>query len=424
MVLNTATPRRAWMTVGIEGGGPMAVAFDVVASPGGRTAWLPTGSAAGVVGDCRPVPPADDTGGAPSPSLGPAPGDATVPVELLRGIPNDSALLAERLGWIDCRMATLEPHPLEIPPGVIDTVADGLGVESGMLRLTVPGSTQPVPVFLGADIVELARIEQAPVAALDGRPVVWLADETIAREWRSLSTPAGRTAWIATGAAAWPDGGCQPPPDAAPGILGFRSLTCWTDRDRCLEAIEQAREYSPDAFGPATDVAAGLGPGCPALTRCPWDGPNQPVLVTAAPADWSTIDDLRVFSMALRQLAGAGGELPVDGLSPETLAVASRPALALPVAQSAVDACAGAARRGVLDGNRWDPWVAWIDRVAVTWPAGTTALFTPTLRLYGPDGAYLGGPGDELLLLGAGATADATAGVDACAVVSPRTAEP
>ncbi len=142
-------------------------------------------------------------------------------------------------------MATLEPYPVAVPGALIDSVAEGLGVEAGMLQLTVEGATQPVPVYVGTDIVELARIEQMPVVAVDGRPVIWLADETITREWQSMITPQGRTAWVATGAAAWPDGGCAPPPDAAPGITGFRSLTCWTDRDRCLEAIEVGADARP-----------------------------------------------------------------------------------------------------------------------------------------------------------------------------------
>jgi hypothetical protein len=422
VVLNGAAPRTAWMAVGIDGGGPMAVAFDIVATPQGRTAWLPTGSAAGVVGSCQPVPAAGDA--PPSPSLGPAPGDDTVPVELLRGVPNASALLAERLGWIDCRMATLEPYPLQVPPELIDTAADEVGIESGMLQLTVPGVTQPVPVFLGADIVELARTVQVPVVAVDGRPVVWLADETIAREWLSLPTPAGRTAWVATGAAAWPDGGCEPPRDAAPGIAGLRSITCWTDRDRCLEAIEQARAFEPGAFGPAVDVAAGLGPACPALTRCPWTGPNQPVLVTVAPADWSATGDLRVFTTGLRRLSTVSGELPLADVGPETLALASRPAIALPVGRPA-DACEGPGVQGSLDGNPWDPRVAWIDGRGVRWPAGSIALFTPMLRLYAPDGSFVGGPGDELLVqTAAGGAGDGTMAFDACSVVSPPTAAP
>ena len=136
VVLNTAAPRRAWMAVGIDER-QMAVAFDVVATPAGRTAWVPTGSAAGLVGGCEPVP-ADD-GEAPSPSLGPAPAAATSPVELLRGIPNASALLAQRLGWVDCRMATLEPYPIDVPGALIDTVAEGLGTEAGMLQVTPRG---------------------------------------------------------------------------------------------------------------------------------------------------------------------------------------------------------------------------------------------------------------------------------------------
>ncbi|HEU0242830.1 MAG TPA: hypothetical protein VFQ75_02920, partial [Candidatus Limnocylindrales bacterium] len=422
VVLGTGTSRRAWMAVGIEGVGAMAVAFDVVTTPGGRTAWLPTGTAAGVVGRCEPA----GTGGeAPSPSLGPAPAAATLPVELLRGIPNASALLAQRLGWTDCRMATIEPYPLEIPLADVDAVATELGVESGMLRVSVPGATQPVPVFLGTDLVELARIEQVPVVAIDGRPVAWLADETRAREWRASVTPAGRTVWAATGAGAWPDGGCAPPPDATPGITGFRSLTCWTDRAHCLEAIAAARRLAPEAFGPGVDVAAGLASTCPMGVSCPWSGPDDPVTVTVTPEAWHDLGELRVFTTGLRRLSGVALETAAEAAPPATLGLASRPAIALPESTApAGAACDGASIRGTLRGSPWDPRVAWVDEVPVRWPAGLTAMFVPDLRLYAADGSLVAGAGNELLLVGSAAGAPGTDGFDACQVVSPRTAEP
>jgi hypothetical protein len=423
VVLNTAEPRRAWMAMSVDDR-PMAVAFDVVATPAGRTAWLPTGSAAGLVGGCEPIP--GNGGEAPSPSLGPAPAAATSPVDLLRGIPNASALLAQRLGWVDCRMAILEPSPADVPGAMIDGVAESLGVEAGMLQVTVDGATQPVPVFVGTDLVELARIEQVPVVAVDGRPVVWLADETITREWRSMITPRGRTAWVATGAAAWPDGGCAPPPDAAPGIRGFRSLTCWTDRDRCLEAIEAARTLVPDAFGPAVDVAAGLGPTCPALTRCPWTGPNDPVLVTVAPSDWRATNELRVFSTGLRRLSTVASELPVDTVGVRTLALASLPSITLPVAETSAataDTCEGDNLNGPLSARAWDPRVAWVDPVAVRWPAGFVGIFVPDFRMYAPDGSLVGGPGDELSIFPA-AGGRTPGEFHACDILSPRTGRP
>jgi hypothetical protein len=421
VVLDTAEPRRAWMAVSVDTH-PMTVAFDVVTTPGGRTAWLPTGSAAGIVGSCQPV--ASGSGDAPSPSLGPAPAAATSPVELLRGIPNASALLAQRLGWTECRMATLEPYPLELSLDAVDMVATELGVESGMLRLGVPGATQPVPVFLGTDLVELARLEQVPVVAIDGRPVVWLADETRAREWQAMVTPMGRTAWAATGAAAWPDGGCTPPPDATPGITGFRSLTCWTDRDRCLEAIEAARTLAPEAFGPAVDVAAGLGSTCPPGVACPWTGPDDPVTVTVTPQAWHDLGEMRVFTTGLRRLSGVALESAVEAAPPETLALASRPAIALPVATTSLDGPCGESIRGVLSASPWDPRVAWVGQTPVTWPTGYGAVFAPDLRLYAPDGSFVAGPGDELLVNGVAEGSAPTDRFDACEVVSPRTAEP
>ena len=165
-------------------------------------------------------------------------------------------------------MLALEAYGLHIPGAAIDRAAVDAGIDAGPLPIDGIGpGTEPIVVFLGDDVVDLARWAGVPVVALDGRPLAWLADETRADEWLPILTPAGRTAWMQTGAAAWPDGGCDPPPDATPPIDGVRSITCWTDRDRCLEAVEIARAIAPDAFTPSTEVAAGLG------TRLPADRP-------------------------------------------------------------------------------------------------------------------------------------------------------
>ncbi|HEY3334514.1 MAG TPA: hypothetical protein VGK16_04685 [Candidatus Limnocylindrales bacterium] len=421
VVLNGARPHRAWMTASVDGH-PMAVAFDVVTTPAGRTAWLPTGSEAGIVGDCTPAP-GSPVGGAATPTPSQSTGVGS-PIEILRGIPNASALLAQRLGWMGCRMATLEPYPLDVPGDLVDQVVASLGVESGPIGLTLDGATQPTLVFIGTDIVELARLEQVPVVAVDGRPVIWMADETRAREWRASITPAGRTFWVATGAAAWPDGGCVPPPDATPGITGFRSLTCWTDRDRCLKAIEAARTFAPEAFGPAADVAAGLASTCPAGVACPWTGPDDPVTVTVAPDHWRALGELRLFTTGLRRLSGVAVEHAADAASPETLALASRPSIALPESTAVTGTCGPGSLRGALHASPWDPRIAWVGQTPVTWPAGSLALFVPDLRLFAPDGTLVGGPGDEVLLAGAAEGPGAADTFDACEVVSARTAEP
>jgi hypothetical protein len=64
VVINSLAPRRAWMASTLDGM-PFAVAFDVVTTPAGRTAWVPTADAAGVVAECERVRP---TGSLPSPS--------------------------------------------------------------------------------------------------------------------------------------------------------------------------------------------------------------------------------------------------------------------------------------------------------------------------------------------------------------------
>ena len=402
VVLGTGEPRRAWMTASIEGQ-PMAVSFDVVLTPAGRTAWVPTGGFAGVVGDCPAAAAAE-----PRASAGlPLPADDLPTIELLRGERTASALLRERLEWSGCRMLALEAYGLHLPGAAIDRAAVEAGIDVGPLPIDGIGpGTEPVVVFLGDDVVDLARWAGVPVVALDGRPLAWLADETRADEWLPILTPAGRTAWMQTGAAAWPDGGCDPPPDATPAIDGVRSITCWTDRDRCLEAMELARAMAPDAFTPSTEVAAGLGPGCPPTARCAWTGPNDPVHVTAAPAGWAAADMVRVFGTGLRPLSGTSREVAASDVAPWMLALASRPGAALPVPDPVDEpapgtACAGEERRGILQGSPWDLRVAWVGTSDVTWPAGYAAVFAPALRLLGPDGSDVAGAGDEVRLTGA-----------------------
>ena len=165
-------------------------------------------------------------------------------------------------------MLALEAYGLHIPGAAIDRAA----VEARDRRRAAadrrhrPGHGAVV-VFLGDDVVDLARWAGVPVVALDGRPLAWLADETRADEWLPILTPAGRTAWMQTGAAAWPDGGCDPPPDATPAIDGVRSITCWTDRDRCLEAVEIGARHR------ARRVHALDGGGGGARARLPADRP-------------------------------------------------------------------------------------------------------------------------------------------------------
>ena len=263
-------------------------------------------------------------------------------------------------------MLALEAYGLHIPGAAIDRAAVDAGIDIGPLPIDGIGpGTEPVVVFLGDDVVDLARWAGVPVVALDGRPLAWLADETRADEWLPILTPAGRTAWMQTGAAAWPDGGCDPPPDATPPIDGVRSITCWTDRDRCLEAVEIARGIAPDAFTPSTEVAAGLGPGCPPTARCAWTGPNDPVYVTAAPAGWAAADMVRAFGTGLRPLSGISREVAAPDVAPWMLALASRPGGTLPVPDPVDEPapgtpCVGEERRGILRGSPWDLRVAWV----------------------------------------------------------------
>ena len=405
VVVGTGEPRRAWMTMSLDGR-PFAVSFDVLLTPAGRTAWVPTGEFAGVVGSCPGA--AEEPAVAVDPSAGTSSNvDDNLPaIELLRGVRTASAMLRERLDWTGCRMLALESYGLAIPGAAIDRAAVAAGIEAGPLPIDGVGSgTEPVVVFLGRDVVDLARWAGVPVVALDGRPLAWLADETRADEWQPILTPAGRTAWMQTGASAWPDGGCDPPPDAIPAIDGVRSLTCWTDHDRCLEAIEIARGIAPEAFTPSTEVAAALGHGCPPTARCAWTGPNDPVLVTATPAGWASPDKVRVFATGLRRLSGTSKEVPMSDVAPVTLAIASRPAAALPVPEP-VDlpapgaACTGDTLDGVLRGSPWDTRVAWVGETEVTWPGGYAAAFVPDLRLLGPGGEDVAGAGDRVGLVG------------------------
>ena len=194
-------------------------------------------------------------------------------------------------------------------------------------------------------------------------------------------TPEGRTAWFAPGSIVTPDAPCPGTAAAPEAIDGVRSFTCWTDRPRCLEAVRMAIEAAPAAFTPGTEVAAGIGEWCEPGVRCPWIGPNMPIVVTAAPAGWTSSADVRVFSAGWRRVSMPFVEIPADEAGQRVLAMASRPSLALPVAPAADPGavyCPASGITGEVRGSAWDPRVAWVGLNTVRWPQGFIARFTPS----------------------------------------------
>jgi hypothetical protein len=311
-------------------------------------------------------------------------------VELVRGGGDALPMLVEHFGWTGCRLTTselsLEPPPLDR----VDLAARAAGIREGWLEVLGDGRGDPFRMWLGDDLVTLARANNVAVVATDGTSTAWLADPAGASAWRAVVTPEGRTAWFAPGGMVSPDGPCPGTAVAPDTIDGVRSFTCWTDRARCLEAARNAIREAPDAFTPATEVAAGIGEWCEPGIRCPWIGPNMPVVVTAAPAGFSSSGDVRAFSAGWRRVSMPVREVPPDEVGPAVLAMASRPSLALPVAPSGDPGavyCPASGVTGEVRGAPWDPRVAWIGLSTVRWPQGFTARFTPSIELVAPEGA-------------------------------------
>ena len=141
------------------------------------------------------------------------------------------------------------------------------------------------------------------------------------------------------------------------------------------------------------------------MHRCAWTGPNDQVLVTAAPAGWASPDMIRAFATGLRRLSGTSGEVAGQDMAPVTFAIASRPGAELPVPDP-VDlpapdaACTGTTLDGIVRGSPWDPRVAWVGDATITWPGGYAAAFAPDLRLLEPDDTEVAADGDRVRLTG------------------------
>jgi hypothetical protein len=376
-------------------GRPAAIQLRVVETPAGRLAWLPTPNAAGIIGSCAFEPAdaapadgdetdgedADGDGVEPGGDIGEPGGDVGATVELLRGRPDALSMLTEHLGWAGCRTAT-SGDPVEPPElDLVDAAARAARVREGWLEVAVAGRSDPIRVWVGDDLVALARAIDGAIVATDGTPTAWLGDRARATAWRAVVTPGGTVA---------PDAPCLRTAASPDTIEGIRSFTCWTDRPRCLEAVRTAIREAPDAFTPGTEVAAGIGEWCDPGVRCPWIAPNMPIVVTAAQAGWSSSADIRVFSAGWRRASMPFREVPAAEAGAAVLAMASRPSLALPVAPAGDPGavyCPASGVTGEVRGAPWDPRVAWIGLSTVRWPHGFTGRFTPSLELVSPEGA-------------------------------------
>ena len=188
----------------------------------------------------------------------------------------------------------------------VDLAARAAGVVEGWIDVDVDGADGPVRVWLGDDLVELARAHER-----DGRRrrrhLHRVARRSRACGRLARDRHAGGSHRVVRAAAAWSRRTRRAPgrPRPRSTLDGVRSFTCWTDRARCLEAVRTAIGAAPDAFTPGTEVAAGLGEWCEPGLRCAWIGPNMPIVVTAAPAGWTSSADIRVFSAGWRRAVDA-----------------------------------------------------------------------------------------------------------------------
>lgn len=211
-----------------------------------------------------------------------------------------------------------------------------------------------------------------------------------------MPTPKGRTAWVIT-ADEVTGRRCGPWP--VPDVLWQqRAVTCagMGERD-CLQLTDEVRNAVPSIFSPGGDVAI-VQRVCGLLDiTCSVLAPTA----AAVPANWLG-DTGQVRAV---EIGGQTYSVLSPGVAPElALDMLGLPALALPIAPASkpgTTAC-GDALSGLLDGAPWDPRVAWVGNAPVRWPAGSTATFSPGLRLLVPtgDGSLLFVPGAPIALTG------------------------
>ncbi len=267
----------------------------------------------------------------------------------------------------------------------MDATAVAAGRETGWIFVP-PGIQAVTRVWLGDDVVELARAAGRPVVAVGTNGDVWLGGPAGAARWRPISTPAGRTAWVLTADEVTSRGQCGPWP-VPETIAGQRSLTCaGLGVPACLQLVTQVELDQPAIPSPRGDMAVAL-PDCGVQAlAC---GIGQ-VTVAAVPDGWT--GDVGSVLAATRASADGAFILLAGGAEPDyALDAISRPTLPLPTGSRAPTASACTATlMGDLRAAAWDPRVVWVGEIGVVWPPGTSARFADaaSLTVPRPNGSY------------------------------------
>ena len=298
----------------------------------------------------------------------------TSTILVLRGEADPSGALLALTGCPQGRRSTGYPLTPGIQGADVDTVAAAAGRHTGWLYVP-PGIQAWSRVWLGRDLVELARAVGQPAVAASPTGEVWLGGRSGATRWVPIATPAGRTAWVMGNDEMVTTSTCGP--WTVPTLIaGQRSVTCaGTGEPACLAVLERARSDVPGLLYPDGDATVAEALCAQRALGCA----TPPVVAVATPAGWpASTAELR----GAMQVTAADPFVLTDQtqLPDNPLDVLARPALPLPAAKAppATDACPETIE-GLLLGSPWDPRVAWVQAQDVVWPQGTSVWFVPEI---------------------------------------------
>jgi hypothetical protein len=357
-----------------------AIAIAVVsapeAAPGAtaeaRASGVPTPSSGAPSGGASP------SGGSPAPSSAPSPApEVRSTVIVLRGVSNPAGVLGDLMSCARASRVKGQAPPA-IRGAAVDAVVASSGRDAGWVFVP-PGVQAATMVWLGTDVVELAKAVGEQVVAIGTDGAVWLGGRTGASRWRPIETPAGRTAWAMTGDEVAGSGHCGiwlvPPL-----IPGQRSMTCLgIEVNACLGLPPLTEGQTSDLLLPGADLIVAVPP-CADAHHCP----TTPVTFVGVPRGWSGAPG--ALRAAVRTAAtGRLSQIPVTRLPDYALDAIGLPALPLPTSRAAAPAadCAETIT-GPLHAAPWDSRVAWVGTQAVLWPYGTTVQFLPIAALVAP----------------------------------------
>jgi hypothetical protein len=361
-----------------------AIALAVGTAPRPAPAPKPASSPLALASTFASTAASADTAPSPqaAPSSKPPIGDVST-IVVLRGVVDPGKTLGTLAGCTPLFRVTGQAIPA-ISGTAVDAATVAAGRETGWLFVP-PGIQALTRVWLGDDVVELARAAGSPVVAMGTDGDVWLGGPAGAGRWRPIPTPAGRTAWVLTADVVTSHGRCGPWTVPA-GIGGQRSVTCaGVAVPACLRLLARVQADTPGLPYAGGDMAL-AGPACraPSMTCA-----SGELTAVAVPPGWAgTIAGVQA-AVALRASA-AFWLLAPGAASDDALDAVSRPSLPLPTeAAEPAHACA-ATLTGDLRAAPGDPRVFWVGVTAVVWPAGTRARFgdTPSLTVPRADGSY------------------------------------